>query len=129
MSTAGIPSIRFRRTENREIEVSAEDLRHSGVSELERLAEADQAQSTTLSPQGNADGWLSTREVEKAGGLHFQLVRGYVNLVTEATRHDATEVAVPKAVKWLSEGFNKPIIKQPVATQRRQVDIVERVQV
>ncbi len=87
-------AIRVRFNKKREPELNVEDLRRSGVADLERIAEADKKESPSMSTRGDDNGWLSPTEVEKAVGLHFSISEGYETLKEEAARRSAATMSI-----------------------------------
>lgn len=88
---------------------SAEDLRRSGVDDLVRLAETDARRSPQLVTRGNGDGWVSSKEVEAAGGLHVAILGGYYQLLDRAQAQRPASLSLDQVVALMKQGASGPI--------------------
>ena len=111
--------VRVRFDANNDPELNAEDLRATGDSSLERLAEADRVQSNRLSTKGDGDGWLTKREVHEAVGIHFSIQGGYQALIEVARERQATELPMSDVQKFMAKGASGPVRHMVMPPQRQ----------
>lgn len=109
MPRSVVSGVRVRFDARGRLELSAEDLRASGVEDLRRLAEADRSSSTSLVSRGDDDGWLSLQEVEKAVGIHTAIIGGYYAVLDSVGRDRPKSLPLADVLELMKQGGSGPV--------------------
>ena len=116
--------MRVRFDKKKGVELNVADLRKTGNDDLVRLAEADRKESNTLYARGNDDGWLTTKEVDNAVGIHLSIIGGYDKLIEEAAKRGATHLPAKDVAALMLAGRDGPVRKRDVKIPKAQPDPV-----